>query len=136
MFNYQSGGFTNRAALTYTTTNLTPGLISNVTPIVGTWAESGYRYADYGNLGDMGLYVGVKPMVLSGNLTANIPTGVDNMGNNVYTQTKMNVMSSVTPYVRALYSNNLDKNTMYRISGMSATTGAWRFLAELRYNLQ
>jgi hypothetical protein len=135
VFNYQSSGFTHRAAVTYTTTNLTPGLITNVAPVVGTWAESGYRYADYGTLGDMGLYLGVKPMVLSGNITANIPTGVDAFGNNQYTQTKMGVMSSVTPYVRALYSNNITKSTMYRISGMTTTTGAWRALAELRFDL-
>jgi hypothetical protein len=134
-FNYQSNGFTHRTALTYTSTNIQSGLISNVTPIVGAWAESGYRYADYGTLGDMGLYVGIKPVVLSGSLTANIPTGVDAFGNNTYTQTKMGVMSSVTPYFRALYSNNISKSTMYRISGMTTATGTWRALAELRVDL-
>jgi hypothetical protein len=134
VFNYQSGNFVHRAALTYTTTNLTPGLITNVTSIVGSWAESGYRFADYGRTGDWGMYLGVKPMVLSGSLTANVPTSVDMQGNTLYTQTKMGVLSSVTPYARALYTNNLDKQTMYRISGMVTAVGAWRAMAELRWN--
>ena len=132
-FSYQKNGFSAAGAVTYTTHTFTPGLITNISPIAGAWAETGYRYSDYGQIGDMGVYLGVKPVVLSGNLTANLPTSADNQGNPVYTQTKMQVMSSATPYVRALYTNAIDKNTQYRISGMSTTTGLWRMMAELRY---
>ena len=130
---YASNGFSVQGALTHTSTTFTPGMITRITPITGTWAESGYRYADYGNFGDLGLYMGVKPIVLSGSLTANVPTSVDNHGNTMYTQTKMGIISNVTPYARVLYSNNIDRNTQYRLSGMTTTTGLWRAMAELRY---
>ena len=130
---YRYNGFSVQGALTYTSTTFTPGLVTRITPITGTWAESGYRYSDYGSLGDMGIYIGVKPIVLNGGLTANMPTSVDNNGNTVYTQTKMGVVSNVTPYARALYTNNIDRNTQYRVSGMTTTTGLWRAMAELRY---
>jgi len=136
VFSYQSQGFVHRAAWTYTSTNLTPGLITGVKPIIGAWAESGYRYADFGRIGDLGMYLGIKPTVLSGSLNANLPTSVDMQGNTVYTSTKLNVMSNVTPYVRALYTNSITKNSMYRLSGQVTSVGTWRTMAELRYTFQ
>jgi hypothetical protein len=131
---YRSNGFSVQGALTYTGTNFTPGMITRITPVTGAWTETGYRYSDYGTLGDMGMYFGVKPVVLSGSMTANIPTSVDNSGNTVYTQTKMGIISNVTPYVRAIYSNSITRNTQYRVTGMTTANGVWRTLAELRYS--
>jgi len=74
--------------------------------------------------------------VLSGSLNANLPTSVDMQGNTVYTSTKLNVMSNVTPYVRALYTNSITKNSMYRLSGQVTSVGTWRTMAELRYNFK
>jgi hypothetical protein len=109
-------------------------MITQVTPILGAWVESGYRYADFGSLGDMGFYAGVKPIVLSGSVTANIPTAIDGTGSSIYTQTRMGIANTVTPYIRALYTNNLDKQTMYRLSGMVSPTGLFRVMSELRYS--
>jgi len=134
IFSYQNNGFSSRAALSRTTTTISPGMITQVTPIIGAWSEGGYRYADYGALGDMGIYVGVKPIVLSGSVTANIPTSTDTAGNSVYSQTRMGVANTVTPYIRALYTNNIDKQTMYRLSGMVSPNGLFRVMSELRYN--
>ena len=63
---------------------------------MAAWAETGYRYNERG-FGDLGVYVGVKPVVLSGDITATIPTSVDNAGNIVYTNAKMSVVSQTTP---------------------------------------
>ena len=129
---YARDGFSVQGAVMRTTTNFRSGIVTNVSPITAAWAETGYRYNDAG-FGDLGLYVGVKPVVLSGNVTATIPTGVDNSGNPVYTNTKMGVVSQTTPYVRALYTGVIDRHNSYRVSGMTTQTGQYRAMAEYRY---
>jgi hypothetical protein len=120
----------------HVTTNIQPGLVTNVSNMIGGWAETGYRYTDHKNFGDLGLYAGVKPMLFSGNVTAKIPTSVDNTGNVVYTNKKMAVQSSTTTYIRAMYTNIIDKRTQYRISGMVLDNGQYRIMNEFRWWLQ
>ena len=129
---YRDGGFSTQASLMHVTTNITPGLITKVNNIVGTWAESGYRYTD-DQLGDFGFYAGVKPVVLSGSVEAKVPTSVDNAGNIVYTNKNLAIQNQVTPYIRALYTNMIDKKTMYRFSVMGTQQGQYRLMNELRF---
>ena len=129
---YARNGFSAQGAIMRTTTNFTSGMITNVAPITAAWAESGYRYRDDG-FGDLGIYVGVKPVVLNGSVTATMPTGVDSNGNTVYTTNKMGIVSQATPYVRALYTGTIDRNSGYRLSGMTTNTGQYRAMAEYRY---
>jgi hypothetical protein len=129
---YKDGGFSTQASLMYVTTNITPGLITKVNNIVGTWAESGYRYTTDRNE-DIGVYAGVKPVVLSGNVEARVPTSVDNGGNVVYTNKTLAIQNQVTPYIRALYTNMIDKKTMYRFSVMGTQQGQYRLMNELRF---
>ena len=129
---YRDGGFSTQASLMHVTTNITPGLITKVNNIVGTWAESGYRYTE-DRFGDIGVYAGVKPMVLSGDVEARMPTSVDNNGNVVYTNKRIAIQNQVTPYVRALYTNMIDKKTMYRFSVMGTQQGQYRLMHELRF---
>ena len=129
---YRKDRFSMQGAVMMTTTNFKSGIITDVSPIMAAWAETGYRYNEVG-FGDLGVYVGVKPVVLSGNITATMPTSVDNAGNIVYTNTKMGVVSQTTPYVRALYTGIIDRNNAYRLSGMTTQTGQYRAMAEYRY---
>lgn len=130
---YRNSGFSAQASLMHVTTNITPGLITKVNNIIGAWGETGYRYTDMDRFGDIGLYAGVKPMVLSGDVEARMPTGVDNAGNVVYTNKKLAIQNQVTPYVRALYTNMIDKKTMYRFSVMGTQQGQYRLMHELRW---
>ena len=130
---YAKNGFSVQGAVMRTTTNFTSGMVTDVSPITAAWAETGYRYTE-DQFGDLGMYVGVKPMVLSGSVTATIPTGVDSSGNTVYTTSKMGIASTTTPYIRALYTGNIDRNSGYRISGMTTRDGQYRAMAEYRYN--
>jgi hypothetical protein len=107
-------------------------MVTDVAPITAAWGETGYRYSE-DRFGDLGLYVGVKPVVLSGSVTATMPTSVDNSGNTVYTTTKMGIISQTTPYVRALYTGYIDRNNGYRLSGMTTRDGQYRAMAEYRY---
>ena len=129
---YAQNGFSMQGAIMRTTTNFRSGMVTDVTPITAAWAETGYRYRE-DPFGDLGVYVGVKPVVLNGSLTAILPTGVDNAGNTVYTTNKMGIASNTTPYLRVLYTGVIDRNSGYRLSGMTTQDGFYRAMAEYRY---
>jgi len=129
---YARDGFSVQGAIMRTTTNFRSGMVTDVTPITAAWAETGYRYRE-DQFGDLGVYVGVKPVVLNGSLTAILPTGVDNAGNTVYTTNKMGIASNTTPYLRVLYTGVIDRNNGYRLSGMTTQDGFYRAMAEYRY---
>ena len=134
---YRTGGFSTQASLMNVSTNITPGLITKVNNMTGTWGETGYRYTK-DEFGDLGLFAGVKPVVLNGSVEAKLPTGVDNNGNTVYTTKNLMVQNQVTPYVRALYTNMVNRNTQYRFSAMTtANNGAnqYRIMNEFRFFL-
>ena len=122
-------GFTAVVGGTYTTTNITPGLITKVNDIYGVWGEAGYRWQN-----NVGVYAGVKPMVVSGNVQANLPSGVDNSGNIMYTGKTLALQNQTTGYLRALWTTDIDKHMTYRISGTAMTNGQSRIMNELRYN--
>ena len=127
---YIDNGFSAVVGGTYTTTNITPGLITKVNDIYGVWGETGYRWTN-----NVGVYAGVKPVVLSGNVQASLPTGVDNNGNIMYTGKSLALQNQTTGYVRALWTTDLNKNTMYRVSGTAMSNGLYRLMHELRFNL-
>jgi hypothetical protein len=134
---YRNSGFSVQGSLMYVTTSIQPGLITNVRPATGGWAETGYRYTNWKDRhGDMGIYFGVKPVIFSGSVEANLPTGVDNTGNVVYTKKTMSIQNQTTTYVRALYTNRINKQSQYRVSGMLLDNGQYRVMNEIRWWLQ
>lgn len=135
VFTWRDGGFSVQKGVMYTTTNITPGLVTNITPITSVWAESGYRFRK-DKFGDMGFYAGVKPVIVSGSVVANIPTAIDNTGNTVYSKRTMTLQNPVTGYGRLIYTNLLDKQTMYRFSAMATQYGQYRFMHEIRWFLK
>jgi hypothetical protein len=133
---YRHNGFSTQASLMNVTTNITPGLITKVNNIVGAWGETGYRFGDVRHEGDFGVYVGVKPVVLSGSVEAKLPSAVDNQGNIQYTNKTLMIQNQVTPYVRALYTNMLTRTTQYRFSAMTTANNSanqYRIMNEFRF---
>ena len=130
---YRNNGFSAQASLMNVTTNINPGLITKVNNMWGAWAETGYRFGDARREGDLGLYAGIKPVVLSGSVEARLPTSVDNSGNIMYTNKKLALQNQATGYVRALYTNQLTRQTQLRLSAMSTTDGQYRAMTELRF---
>ena len=128
-----SSGFSAQASFMHVTTNITPGLVTRVSNMTGGWAETGYRYTDAKKFGDLGIYAGVKPVVFSGEVHTRIPTSVHNRENVVYTDKKMGIQNSTTTYVRAMYTNMLNRNTQYRASGMLLDNGQYRLMHEIRW---
>jgi hypothetical protein len=130
---YRNRGFSTQASLMNVTTNINPGLITRVNNMWGAWAETGYRFGDARREGDLGLYAGIKPVVLSGSVEAKLPTAVDNAGNIMYTNKKLAVQNQTTGYVRALYTNQLTRQTQLRLSAMSTTDGQYRAMTEFKF---
>jgi hypothetical protein len=133
VLSYNQNGFTARAGTMYTTTNFVPGLITNVSPILGAWGETGYRFSKESTVGELGLYAGVKPVILSGNIQANLPTSIDNNGNIAYTNKTLAIQNQTTGYIRALWTTNISKNSVYRVSGTTMTNGQYRLMNEVRF---
>jgi hypothetical protein len=130
---YRNRGFSVQASAMYVSTNITPGLITRVNNMWGAWAETGYRFGDARRAGDLGFFAGVKPVVLSGSVEARIPTAVDMSGNVVYTNKKLMVQNQTTGYVRALYTNQVNRRTQLRLSAVSTTDGQYRAMTELKF---
>jgi hypothetical protein len=130
---YRKRGFSAQASVMHVSTNINPGLITKVNNMWGAWAETGYRFGSARENGDMGIYAGIKPVVLSGSVEASMPTSVDNSGNIVYTNKKLAVQNQTTGYIRALYTNQLNRQTQLRLSAVSTTAGQYRAMTEIRF---
>jgi len=127
-------GFSATASLMHVSTDFKPGLVTNISDMLATWAEVGYRSMSWVKSSDIGVYAGVMPYLLSGSVTANMPTAVDDQGNIAYTKQTMAVQNTPTPYARLMYSTALTSNTTYRASGMYMANGQYRFMHELRFS--
>jgi hypothetical protein len=130
---YRKSGFSVQASAMYVSTNITPGLITRVNNMWGAWAETGYRFGDAKRAGDLGIFAGVKPVILSGSVEARIPTAVDMSGNVLYTNKKLMVQNQTTGYVRALYTNQVNRRTQLRLSAVGTTDGQYRAMTELKF---
>jgi hypothetical protein len=129
---YRQGGFVAKASLMYVTTDINPGLITRISPTIGTWAEAGYRWGDKKN--DMGIYFGQAPRVLSGQVEANVPTSFDSSGQLVYTKQNLDILRTPTYYVRGVYSKQIDKRTQFRFNAATSTIGQYRIMNELLWS--
>jgi hypothetical protein len=132
LLSYHHDGFVAKASVMYVTTTINPGLITNISPMIGGWSEMGYRYNTDQQFGDLGLYVGVKPVVFSGSVEAKLPTGIDNAGTINYTSQTLGVRNDVTGYARLLYTRAITKYAQYKLSGTAMTNGEFRFMNEFR----
>jgi hypothetical protein len=132
VLSYQQGGFVARASLMYVTTDINPGLITRVSPTMGTWGETGYRWGDKKN--NMGIYIGQAPRVISGQIEANVPTSFDRSGQLVYTKQNLDILRTPTYYLRGVYHKRLDRNTQYRFNTAVSSIGQYRIMNELLWS--
>jgi hypothetical protein len=132
VLSYRQGGFVARASLMYVTTDIDPGLITRISPTMGSWAEAGYRWTNTKN--DTGLYFGQAPRVLSGRVEANMPTSFDSSGQLVYTKQNLDILRTATYYVRGVYHKKIDKNTQYRFNAAVNSVGQHRIMNELLWS--
>ena len=129
---YQKNGFSAQGSLMYVGTSINPGLINRVNNMWGAWGEVGYRTAAGKNSSNIAVYMGIRPMILSGSVNADIPTTVDNSGNIVYTSKKLAVQNQALGYVRAVYTTQLNQHSQFKLSAIGAASGEFRVMNELK----
>jgi len=130
---YRNNGFTARGSVMYVNTEISPGLITKVSPTWGAWAETGYRWQT--KTSDVGVYAGLSPTVLSGTVEANLPSSVDNSGSTVYTKNKLDIMQNRSYYMRAVYTKALDKKTRTRFNASVSNLGQYRIMQEITWSI-
>jgi hypothetical protein len=129
---YRKDRFSAQASLMYVATSINPGLVTEVSPMLAAWAEVGYKTDPESTLGNIGLYAGVKPVILSGFVSAKIPTSIDMSGNVVYTNKKLTVQDQAIGYARITYANRLNRHSEFKFSAMGTATGEYRVVNELK----
>lgn len=129
---YRKDGFSAQASLMYVATSIDPGLVTKVSPMLAAWTEIGYNTDPKSPLGNIGLYAGIKPVTLSGHVSAKIPTSIDMSGNIVYTNKKLTVQDQAIGYARITYTNRLSRHSQFKFSAMGTATGEHRMINELK----
>ena len=124
---YKADNVTLKGSVMHVSTNFTPGLITDVSKQTGAWAEA--SYSDGGFRTD----VGVHPVMLSGSVTANVPTSIDNTGTTHYTNYKFNLPTNINGYVRSQYSTPF-KMGQLNIAAAVSQTGQQS--ANMRYSIK
>jgi hypothetical protein len=114
---YKQGGFTAKASAMHVKTNFDKGLITDVSDQFGVWGELGYRKDN------LELGAGMHPVLLNGDVKANIPTSVDSRGNLNYTEHKFKLPTHINGYLKANYNFNLDTNTKIKVSSAVSQSG-------------
>ena len=128
---YRNDNFVGQFGFIHATTNINPGLVTKVNDINGVWAEGGYQWRDHRGYG-LGVYAGVKPIMLSGGVEAKLPTSIDSRGNINYTNVSMNIQNPVNTYVRVLYTGEINRQASYILGGTIIDNGMYRAQAVLR----
>jgi len=88
-----------KGSLMHVNTDITPGLVTSMSSQTGVWAEASYTN------GGFRAFAGIHPVALSGSVSANIGSSIDNNGNMQYTQHTFGMPSNVDTYARLEYTN-------------------------------
>jgi hypothetical protein len=123
---YRIGNYRAQVGFMNTSTELQSGLVTKIGDMQAVWTEAGYAESNWG------VFAGVKPYMLNSNISAKLPTSVDQQGNAVYTNVKLQLNNQVDGYVRAVYDGKVNKYTDYKLATMYAERGNYEFMATLK----
>jgi hypothetical protein len=129
---YRNENFVSQMGILHSKTDIAPGLIARVDDITGVWAEAGYQWRDHKGYG-LGIYSGIRPVMLSGGVEAKLPSGVDFQGNMNYAHTKLAIQNPVNSYIRVIYTGIIDHQTSYSLGATLVDNGQYRAQVILKY---
>ncbi len=116
---YTHKSFVANTGLMYAITEITPGLVTNVSDIASIWGEVGYRDSKSG----FAAFVGIKPWALNGTVDARLPVGIDQQGNMQYQNVSAPIQNSLDGYLRVGYTAKLHQTVTGSIGGIVFTNG-------------
>lgn len=117
---YRNGNFVANSGVMYSQTQIQEGIVKDVSGIWALWGEVGFREQGEG----FGAYVGIKPWVVSGDVTVRLPTSIDKKGNISYTNEKLQIENTFNTYVRLAYTQKISKTGFASIGGILFDNGA------------
>lgn len=126
---YTKNNFTARGGVIRAVTQFESGLVIQVTPITALWADGEYAVSNQFTIG-----AGIFPKVLTGSVTAEIPTSVDITGALQYNSVEAKISKPTVGYLRANWNDKISKTVTYSVSGLIITTGNYKAQAELKLN--
>ena len=115
---YSKDQFTARGGIMRATTKFDKGLVTDISPITAMWIDTEYAVDKRLTVG-----AGMFPKVISGSVTANLPTLYTSSNNTNYTSVSADVSSPTVGYLRANWNEQLSKKTNYNFAGLMSTTG-------------
>lgn len=119
---HSSSAWNYRTGVIRTTTDLRPGLVTAISPITSLWADIEHKATD-----GLSLAGGMLPYVVSGHVTASLPTGIGRAGMIEYQHVTVDVRTPFTAYLRMGYrTQGSDKYGQYTASGLITQQGAYR----------
>jgi hypothetical protein len=128
MYRPDPQGVWAQAGVMQTVTQFTPGMVQSVTPIYSAYATAGYQS------GNWNMFTGVKPTVVSGNITVNAPTGVDADGNMHYNSVKSSLTGDrAIPYAGTQYQYTTRDGQTYSMRLMAAQDASYAAKLYYRY---
>ena len=111
-----SNGLWHQFGVLNTKTQMSPGLVTDVSDIQAVYSVFGYRNTEWS------MQTGVQPVIIGGNLNLTLPTSVDSAGNLQYTDYKVNVRNSAEYFVNATRSFNT-KYVDIHVNGSTTSSG-------------
>lgn len=130
---YKQDNFVTQFGILHNSTQISPGLVTRINDSVGMWAEAGYQWRDHRGHG-LGIYTGVRPVMLSGGVEVRMPTSVDTHGNINYTNKKLAIQNPANTYIRMVYTGELNRQTSYSFGGTLIDNRQYRAQATVRFN--
>jgi hypothetical protein len=111
-----SNGMWHQVGVLNTKTQMSPGLVTDVSDIQAVYGVVGYRDNEWS------MQTGVQPVIIGGNLNLTLPTSVDNSGNLQYTDYTVNVRNGAEYFVNATRSFNT-KYVDVHVNGSTTSSG-------------
>ena len=111
-----SNGVWHQFGVLNTKTQMSPGLVTDVSDIQAVYGVMGYRDNEWS------VQTGVQPVIVGGNLSLTLPTSVDNSGDLQYTDYTVNVRNQAEYFVNATRSFNT-KYVDVHVNGSTTSAG-------------
>jgi hypothetical protein len=92
-----SGGTFVQGGVMQTTTNFTPGLIRDITPLWSAYAVAGWQDQNWS------IYGGLQPTLFSGKISMDLPSSVDRHGNIQYNNHTVSIRNQPVKFVGTQY---------------------------------
>lgn len=116
---YRRQSFVANTGLMYAITEITPGLVTNVSNIASVWGEVGYQNTADG----FAAFIGIKPWALNGTVHAKLPSSVDQQGNVQYQTVSAPIQNALDGYLRIGYTAKLHSRVRGSIGAIMFTNG-------------